>query len=197
MTELITAFLEKNRIEKPGDLPLLLQTVSAIPWGEGRTIKEVLQTKNVGTCTGKHLVLQECLHTLGIPFRSVACTFHWSEQPISYPSKLREILHEGEWKHGHNFVQLRQGDKWIDIDITWDSFLQSYGFRSFPSHWDGNSFIGIQHILQRWDGISIAEKKRELVASLTPEMSQRREYFLTLLIQWIGAIRRGGSSTQV
>ena len=120
----IRTYLEKNGIYGLGKDEQLLkvaQSVAAIPWGEGRTIEEVLSTKNVGTCTGKHVVLQACFDELGITYNSVVCTFRWGDQRIQYPEHLKSILAEGEWEHGHNFVQISGKDgNVIDLDITWD-----------------------------------------------------------------------------
>lgn len=197
MTDLIDTFLKAHRIEGAEDLPTLLSAVATIPWGEGRTIEEVLQTKKMGTCTGKHLVLQECCQALNIPFRPVTCTFRWGEQSISYPPGLRCILREGEWGHGHNFIQLKRGNQWIDTDVTWDPFLRPFGFRVFPLPWNGGGFVGVDHIVQRWDGVSASEKKRELMESLTPELFERRERFLRSFFQWIDALRKGGGEKSV
>jgi hypothetical protein len=186
---LINAFLQPYH----GNVVGLVQAAAAIPWGEGRTIEEVLGTKRVGTCTGKHLVLQRCLDAFGIPYRPVVCTFRWGDQPMNLPSHLRTILEEGEWEHGHNFIQLQQGSTWVDVDIIWDPFLKAFGFRSFPAQWDGASpHLGIEKILQRWDGVDFSEKKAALLGALTPEMRERRERFLHGFIQWVDSLRTPG-----
>jgi len=168
----------------------LAHAVSTIPWGEARTIDEVL-TKNIGTCTGKHLVLQACFDELGIEFQPVVCTFRWGEQGIRFPTHLQEILDEGEWAHGHNFVQIRGGTgEWIDLDITWDPPLEPYGFSALSGNWDGQtSFVGLRSVDNRWDGISIAEKKSELIDSLSPKLKERHERFLKEFTQWIDSLR--------
>ncbi len=168
----------------------LTHAVSAIPWGEARAVEEVL-TENVGTCTGKHLVLQACFDALGIEYQPVVCTFHWGKQQINLPSHLQGILDEGEWVHGHNFVQIRNDEgEWIDLDVTWDPSLAAHGFLALPGSWDGNaSFVGLHSMINRWDGVSIAEKKEELIGSLSTEHKERRERFLKEFIQWIDSLR--------
>lgn len=183
---LIEAFLRPYH----GNVIALVQAVAAIPWGEGRTIEEVLGTKRVGTCTGKHLVLQKCLEACNIPFRTVACTFRWSEQSIDLPEDLRSLLKEGEWEHGHNFVQMKQGHTWIDTDVTWDPALKPFGFRTFPADWDGGTpFLGIDPLVRRWDDTDFAEKKAELIGALSPDMRERRERFLHRFIAWVSSLR--------
>lgn len=189
----VQAFLAALGIQKPisrEQLITLVQHVAHIPWGEGRTIEGVLQTKRVGTCTGKHLVLQACLEQLGIPHRTVVCTFRWGEQGLMLPEDLRSILREGEWIHGHNFLQIQKEDgQWIDIDVTWDPPLKPYGFRTFPEHWDGRTpFVGLDTLTERWDGADIS-LKQEWLKKLTPGEQERRERFLKGLFAWVSTLR--------
>ncbi len=169
----------------------LVQAVANIPWGEGRTLEEVLKTKHVGTCTGKHLVLAECCDALGIPYRTVVCTFRWSEQGLALPDDLQAILREGEWNHGHNFLQIQSSTKeWTDLDITWDPSLRSFGFLSLPKDWDGEtSFVGLRRIVERTDGADISVKKQWL-QSMTPDMQKRRERFLAGFFAWVKELRQ-------
>lgn len=196
---LVKAFLDRNGIfslPKPGRLAAAVHAVARIPWGEGRTIGDVLDTKKVGTCTGKHLVLQACFDELGVKYRTVVCTFHWGEQGISFPGNLEAILSEGEWEHGHNFLQIAKGKgKWVDIDVTWNPELAPYGFRTFPDAWDGKtSFVGLGSIIRRWDGADISEKKGELIDSLGPGLRVRRGLFLNAFIRWVGSINKPPST---
>ena len=189
----ITDFLKSKGLlglNRDEQLIALVRSVAEIPWGDGRTLEEVLSTKKVGTCTGKHLVLQECLDRLDFEYEPVVCTFRWGEQRIRYPNGLRNILRKGEWDHGHNFVRIRREDgALIDIDVTWNSKLKPYGFKTFPESWDGKTaFIGLDKIIKRWDGVEIGEMKKELIDSLTPELRERRELFLQEFIRWIDSI---------
>lgn len=189
----IKKLLTENKIyslDKQHQLIAVVELIAKIPWGEGRNIEEVLETKKVGTCTGKHLVLQACFNELGIEYRTVVCTFRWGEQIIKYPENLKAILKEGEWEHGHNFVQIKdEYGKYIDLDITWNSKLAPYGFKAFPKNWNGESaFIGIDNIIRRWDGADVESKKKELINSLDLELKQRRERFLSEFIKWVGTI---------
>jgi len=95
----IKNFLAENKIynlDKPRQLIAVVELVAKIPWGEGRTITDVLETKKCGTYTGKHLLLQACFDELEIEYRPLVCTFHWGNQTIKYPENLKVILAEGE-----------------------------------------------------------------------------------------------------
>jgi hypothetical protein len=191
-SEIIKNFLRKKGIlnlDKHKQLVEVVKAIAEIPWGEGRSIEEALLTKKVGTCTGKHLVLQACFDELGIKYKPIVCTFRWIEQGVKYPEDLKKILNEGSWEHGHNFVQIEKEGRNIDLDITWNSKLKLYGFKTFPSNWDGKTdFIGVDKIIRRWDGVSIGSMKKELIESLEPEVRERREKFLKKFIEWIDSI---------
>ena len=186
---LISQFLHDHDIRSSNDVVALVRRVAEIPWGEARTIDEVL-TKNRGTCLGKHLVLRECLREIGIPVRDVVCGFQWIDQPIQYPEDIQNILKEGTWEHRHNFLQIDLNGVWIDVDITWDPPLQTFGFKTLPEGWNGTvGFVGVDHITRRFDGIILEEKRKELIDTLTHEEHERCERFLKIFFAWIASIR--------
>ena len=190
----IQNFLRQNGIfnfEKDRQLIEVVKLVSRIPFGEARTIEEVLKTKKVGTCTGKHLVLQACFDELGIEYQPVVCTFYWEDEKIKYPENLQAILDEGKWEHGHNFVQIKKENGiYIDVDVNYNPELKPYGFRTFPQDWDGqSSFVSVEKIIRRWDNVNIADMKKELIDSLISEIRERRKRFLSELFKWVGSIK--------
>lgn len=193
MFKTIKEYLEKSSIYKLNNLDRLIaivKLIAEIPWGEGRTVKEVLKTKKVGTCTGKHLVLQACFDELGIEYRPVVCTFKWSEQEINYPENLKTIFKGGEWEHAHNFVQVKTKNRaYVDIDITWNSRLKPFGFKTFPQDWNcEDAFLGLDNIIRRWNGVDVKKKKKELINSLDPKLKKRREKFLKEFTKWVNLI---------
>ena len=117
------------------------------------------------------------------------CNFDWNKQNLKFPEEMQKILDKGSWDHGHNFLQIEKQDGTkIDVDVTWNSKLKDVGFLTFPRDWNGeNSFIGLK-LKQRWDDINMKEKKIQLIESLSPELRERREKFLELLIDWIEGI---------
>jgi len=196
----IVKFLGENGVFNLQGREKIIRTcrlVSCIPWGEGRTLEEVLVTKKVGTCTGKHLVLQACLDEIGIRYRPVVCTFRWGDQCIKYTPSLRAILKKGEWEHGHNFVQIEREDGiYLDVDITWNPKLKPYGFRTFPEDWNGKTpFVGVEKIVRRWDCADIASMKKELTEYLPPDVRERREHFLREFISWVDSINKSRKIT--
>lgn len=179
--------LELSGLSQSDKMIRVTENVAKIPWGEGRNIEDVI-TKGIGTCTGKHLLLQLCYDQLGIKYIPVVCTFRWDDQSVDYPDSLKAVLKEGEWDHGHNFVQLDSG---VDVDITWDPALKNYGFKTFPENWDGRtSFVGVNNIITRWDNAEIAVMKSRLIDSLDMKTRERRKRFLERFISWIDAIHK-------
>lgn len=161
--------------------------ISKIPWGSEKTVEGVLQNKN-GNCTGKHKLLQACFDVLHVRYNTVVCTFKWGEQEIRYPENLQRILWEGEWEHGHNFVQLAEGNY---LDVTWDPRLSGFGFRVLPESWTTqDSFVGVINIKRRWDGAPIDETKQDLINALPKVLQERRERFLEEFEKWINEIHK-------
>ena len=156
-------------------------------------------TKNVGTCTGKHKLLESALQHFDIPYECVVCTFRWENQGLKLPAHLQALLDQGSWSHGHNWVRIHTHththththQEPIDVDLTWDSALAPYGFAVLPDNWDGqSSFIGLQTYEQRWNGVSIDQMKEQLIATLTPDQRHRREQFVEGLINWSNQIHQ-------
>jgi hypothetical protein len=137
------------------------------------------------------LALQKCYDLLGIKNHQVISIFKWGKQGIKYPNELQQILDEGEWDHGHNFLQVEKDDGTkIDIDVTWNTKLNDFGFMVFPENWNGkDSFIGLK-IEQRWDNVDMKAKKVELIESLDSKERERRERFLKLFVKWIHSINQ-------
>ncbi len=76
--ENITNFLDKNGIfslSKEDQIVETAKLIARFPWGEARTVEELLITKKIGTCTAKHLALQRCYNLLGIKCHQVVSTF--------------------------------------------------------------------------------------------------------------------------
>jgi hypothetical protein len=71
-------FLYENGIlnlEKEKQIIKTAKLIAKFPWGESRTIEELLVTKKFGTCTAKHLALQKCYDLLGIKNHQVISIF--------------------------------------------------------------------------------------------------------------------------
>ena len=165
----------------------LAHTISKIPWGSEATLLGVLKNNN-GNCTGKHALLEACLTILHVRFRTVVCTFKWGEQEVRYPENLQRILWEGEWEHGHNYVQLENGNY---VDVTWDPRLSAFGFKVLPDSWTiDDTFVGVRNIKRRWDGAPVQETKQDLINALPAVLQERRERFMQAFIDWMNEVHK-------
>jgi hypothetical protein len=189
---LVRAFLAPHSLQDVDQgtaIVELAQIVAAIPWGEARTIEDVL-AKKMGTCRGKHRLFVAALAELGIESRFVVSTFHWHEQDIHYPPALKEFLEDHHWPHNHTFAQVKNSNgAWVDCDLTWDPALKPWGFWTFPEDWDGEHSFHAVKVVDRWDGVEIEAKLDELKNLLSPEQQQASEHFLRLFIEWVASVR--------
>lgn len=188
----IRKFLNDNKlynINRKDQIVKTARLVSQIPYGKGRSIEDVLVTKKVGVCTGKHLVLESCYKNLGIECSQVVCTYYWGEQGLNYPKYLQSILDQGEYEQTHNFLKLRNHlENIIEIDITWNPKLSKYGFKVLPDSWDGETSFYALKINKRYDNIELKSTKINLIKLLSPELRERRMEFLDKLFEWINQL---------
>lgn len=187
--ERIEAYLDSMNMDEmtlDEKVAYIAQEVSKIPWGDAVSVVDVLD-EGYGNCTGKHKLMQVCLDRLHVRYNTVVCTFKWGEQEVRYPENLQRILWEGEWEHGHNFIQFPNGKY---LDVTWDPALEKFGFRVLPKDWTTeNSFIGVKNIKRQWEGAPIDETKKDLINALPSVLQERRERFMTAFIEWIKSVR--------
>lgn len=83
-------------------------------------------------CIGKHNRLAEALSEKGYKVRLRTCTFRWSD--LNIPEKILKIPHKDECKH--LFLEMFIDNKWITLDVTWDSDLRNI---LKVNEWDGAS----------------------------------------------------------
>ncbi|MBD3193397.1 MAG: hypothetical protein GF308_22365 [Candidatus Heimdallarchaeota archaeon] len=182
----------------------LFQKVRDIPFGRmGSRDPEVVYEKNMGTCSGKNLLLRELYDELGIKTKDMLTLHRFNDliwfptesYPIlNLPTKLKEILKQGSIYDFHNFVKIYVNDKWIDVDATFDKPLKKYGF-IINDDWDGKSdmtmcVVGTKKI---WDCHHKGLEEKERLTALLPEKVQRtRKMFLRQLTDWITERRKKG-----
>lgn len=81
-----------------------------------------------GQCTAKHFLLGQYCDQLGYNVNYLSCRFHWQEQPIDYPTDLKNLVDDMP-EQLHTAITVDVGDGIIRLmDCTWDKFLQGKGF---------------------------------------------------------------------
>ena len=176
----------------PNDLPLnnkiifLAEKVRDIPYGVvGSRDPYDVYENNMGTCSGKHELLKDLYHYLGIKTQDYIAMHRFKDFSVTYPPNLMTILNRSDIVDPHNFFKIFQDNKWITIDITWDKPLKKLGF-IFNDNWDGKTdmLIAVKpiEIIQTNHPLQVKEEK---LASLSESTQNDRKLFIKELSQWL------------
>lgn len=191
-----------------GDLPFrqkvikLFEKVRDIPFGRAgsRDPKDVYE-KNIGTCSGKNLLLRELYDEIGLQTKDML-TLHrfndlvWfpidSYPLVQIPTEVKEILNKGPIYDFHNFIKILINGKWINVvDATFDKPLKKYGF-IINENWNGKTdmIMCIVGTTKIWDcGHQGLEMKSKMTALLPENIQRNRLLFLKKLTEWIAELR--------
>ncbi len=183
----------------------LFEKVRDIPFGKAssRDPKDVYE-KNIGTCSGKNLLLRELYDEIGLQTKDML-TLHrfndlvWfptdSYPLVQIPTEVKEILNKGPIYDFHNFIKILINGKWINVvDATFDKPLKKYGF-IINENWNGKTdmIICIVGTTKIWDcGHQGLEMKSKMTALLPENIQRNRLLFLKKLTEWIAELRNKG-----
>jgi hypothetical protein len=142
--------------------------------------------QNRGSCSGKHRLLGDMFHLLGLQVRHVICTHRFNESLIAFPEPMQALLRKNQIVDLHDYLQVSEGSDWIDVDATWQRPLRDFGF-PVNEDWDGRQSMALSVIPEE---LMIAagdpEKvKEELLSRLTPRQRALRKQFLESLSAWV------------
>lgn len=169
-----------------GALEKIFEKVRDIPYGViGSRDPEQVYLRNMGTCSGKHLLFFELAAALGFEVRHFVRYHSFREFPVKLPPHLLKMLDEKDILDYHNFVRVLVDGRWLTIDLTWDMPLKKYGFPVQESLESGE-FLSESH------ETSDPEKfKEDKIASTMSKLEQeRRKLFLKGLSEWVSELRR-------
>ena len=182
----------------------LFEKVRDIPFGRmgSRYPKDVYEN-NIGTCSGKNLLLRELYDEIGIETKDML-TLHRFDDLVRFPTELypivqlpgevQEILTRGPIYDFHNYMRIYVNDKWINVDATFDKPLKKYGF-IVNENWDGKTdvIMCVVGSCKIWEcGHEGLEKKEEMTALLPEKDRENRSLFLQKLTDWITDLRDEG-----
>lgn len=179
----------------------IFEKVRDIPFGRmgSRDPWEVYR-QNKGTCSGKSFLLRELFQGIGLQTRDMICLQRWRDLTwfpdetygvVNFPNPLQQMLETVEIVDFHNYLQVRQGEKWLTVDASIDLPLTELGFYT-TEHWDGESdmplcFAGSDKV---WACGDRGEKaKQELTGQLPEKLRAARNEFLEELTRWIDVWR--------
>ena len=188
------AFLA-SKLHSDDRLPLvgLYHAVRDIPYGSTgvRDPVEVIE-KNLGSCSGKHLLLRDLLRTQGFDAEIITMFTYFNRgMPVhvSFPEELRRLCTEADIPDYHHYVRVRRNGDWVKLDATWHDRLAAYGF-PVNDAWDGEGdTILASEPIEEYPNVEdlIAEKKK-LIRSLSPEDRKNRARFFHLVTEWISSL---------
>jgi len=187
-----------------GHLPVEKRLVCAfdrvrdIPYGStGERRPEEIIRQNLGSCSGKHLLLSGLFETMGYETQIVTC-MHYFNDAIppgnAYPAALKHILKNERVIDFHHYVLLNQSGDWLKVDATWDMGIEGFGFPVNVA-WDGKSDtkIAVAPIKYYEEATDLIALKEKLLAELPAHDREVRSRFMTYLTRWLESVRYGAS----
>jgi hypothetical protein len=196
MNDFYSNLIDKWQIKNSKILPQIsiFNKVRDIPYGStGEREPEEIVRNNLGSCSGKHILLSNLLRKLGMKTKIATCLHHFEKAlPFNetYPKRLKDIINNYNVIDFHHFVRLYVDGSWVALDASWDAPLQYFGF-PVNLNWDGRSdtIIAVKPIKFYDDTDDIIMFKQKLLGTLKPQESDVRSEFLKLLTDWLRSIR--------
>jgi hypothetical protein len=168
----------------------LFEKVRDIPYGDiGSRNSYDVYNNNKGTCSGKHELLKELYQELGLKTKDFIAMHKFNDLPVKFPIKIKKILNKAEIIDPHNFFKIYIDNKWVTIDVTWDSPLKKLGF-PINENWDGKSDMKVSVIpIKIYEVTDSIEAKKQEIAKLPESLQLIRKDFLKNMTEWLDTIR--------
>jgi hypothetical protein len=175
-------------------LVCVFETVRDIPYGStGERKPEKIVQENLGSCSGKHLLLSNLLKSLGYENKIVTCLHYFNDalpEGNDYPERFKEILSTHRVIDFHHFVKLKRGRRWLNLDATWDALLHRFGFPvNFGWKGDTDTAVAVKPIKFYPETDDLIGLKVKLIADMAKEERKIRAEFMRLLTEWLREIR--------
>jgi len=175
-------------------LVCVFEAVRDIPYGStGERDPEKIVKENLGSRSGKHLLLSGLLDLLGFENKIETCLHHFNKAiPVrsDYPDRFKQIITEHNVVDFHHFVHLKRSGRWLSIDATWDCQLHNFGFPvNFGWKGNANTTVAVNPIRFYPETDDLIELKIKLINELPRDDKEIRAEFLSLLTEWLREIR--------
>ncbi len=174
----------------------LYHAVRNIPYGStGERDPLQVIVNDVGSCSGKHILLRDLLRASGIDAEVITIFTHFNDGiPLheSMPGPLQALLRGEPVVDFHHYVRTRGEAGWLKLDATWHDPLRAFGF-PVNTGWNGDrdTILAATPIREYPADEDIAARKLELLADLDEAQRTRRAAFFRLLTAWIADGRHG------
>jgi hypothetical protein len=164
--------------------------VRRIPYGStGERDPVKIIANNLGSCSGKHILLRDVLREMGRQAEIITMFTHFNRGIPSHPAMppdLRAMVEGEDVCDFHHYVRVRTGRRWTKLDATWHDALIRYGF-SVNCDWrgHGNTTLAATPIREYPPVEDLAAWKVQLLTKLNPEQRELRARFFRRLTEWM------------
>ena len=168
----------------------IYHAVRKIPYGStGERDPVKVIANNLGSCSGKHILLRDLLREVGWEAEIITMFTHFNRGVPSHPAMpadLRAMIDGEDVCDFHHYVRVRIREGWHKLDATWHDALISYGF-PVNRDWEGNSDTVLAATpIREYPAVEdLVAWKEQLLTQLTPEQRKFRAKFFTRLTEWM------------
>lgn len=182
-----------RRIAQGGaaSLPSIFHSVRRIPYGAaGQRDPSKVFENNVGSCSGKHILLRDLLRNAEFEAEIITIFTHFNKlipDSAHMPEGLRRMIREEDVPDFHHYVRARHfGGEWHRLDATWHDALSVYGF-PVNGGWRGKGHTQLAgNPIEEFPPVEdIADFKCRLLTRLSDVQREIRSRFFDLLIGWV------------
>lgn len=167
--------------------------VRNIPYGSnGNRDPRVVYESNVGSCSGKHILLRDLLRQAGYRTEIITMFTYFNEStPVhdSFPDELKALSAQERVPDFHHYVRVFEKGSWSILDATWHDAVISFGF-PVNNVWYGQGNTRLASVPEKEypNDEDIIGLKKRLIASLPPAQQDIRSRYFKLVTAWIGEI---------
>ena len=167
--------------------------VRNIPYGStGNRNPQLVCELNVGSCSGKHILLRDLLREVGQEAEVITMFTYFNEStPVhdSYSTELKELSSNFRIPDFHHYVRVKRRSNWINLDATWHNATIPFGF-TVNHDWDGEGDTKLASIAEQEypNQEQLIDFKQHLVASLSNEQRNIRARYFELVSDWIAQL---------
>ena len=171
-------------------LPEVYHAVRRIPYGStGERDPVKIIANNLGSCSGKHILLRDLLRESGWTTEVVTMFTHFNRDMPSHPSMpadLRTMIEGPDVCDFHHYVRVRVDDRWLKLDATWHDELIPFGF-SVNSNWKGDEDTRLAaRPLKEYPAVEdLAAWKVQMLTELTDKQRDLRSRFFHRVTEWM------------
>jgi hypothetical protein len=183
-------FLKERLSVGPTNVADVYHAVRKIPYGstgERNPVKVI--ANNLGSCSGKHILLRDLLREVGWEAEIITMFTHFNRGIPSHPAmptNLRAMIDGDDVCDFHHYVRVRMDEDWRKLDATWHDALIPYGF-PVNRDWrgEGDTVLAATPIREYPAVEDLVARKEHLLTELTPEQRELRAKFFTRLTEWM------------